>query len=524
MVRAWFSGGRRCCSSSRSRAPRRCAAPPTRSARATSASACPTSARPTNGFAARGSSRARRRRKSPRACGRSTFEITTASSTSCWRPGRPRRSTTSPTTCRASTKRSTGTPASRRHADVPLGVVRPGGPRRMLGAGDSSYRVALLPLGEIQLELMEWQRAGSPERHPGRPPRGRLAARRRRERFPRHRSRRADAVRGGSGLSDRVAPTMEAMVLREFGSEFVQERRPIPEPGSGERCGSRVDRRRRWPDARARTHRANGRRDTPRSGPRALGDGRRPRPRSDGLDARRPGHGELLPPVRPVRVVRVGTRDALQRLRRVRRDGDRRRVRRVPRPARAQPRGDSRRGPPRARGRGLAHAVATAYHAVTKRIRLVAGQTVAVIGAGGGLGVHVLQMVRAFGGGAVAVERDGDKAAEGAARPGGDGLARERRGLGWRSPASTPWLLRHRRLERDARRGHPGARPGGNVRCARLRPGRAARGRPAPADRRGGRGHRGRAMPRARRSPGRSSSSARAGSSWWSAPRSRLHG
>ncbi len=38
---------------------------------------------------------------------------------------------------------------------------------RMLGAGDSSFQVALLPLDEIQLELMEWQRAGSPAQHPG---------------------------------------------------------------------------------------------------------------------------------------------------------------------------------------------------------------------------------------------------------------------------------------------------------------------------------------------------------------------
>jgi alcohol dehydrogenase, propanol-preferring len=57
-------------------------------------------------------------------------------------------------------------------------------------------------------------------------------------------------------------------------------------------------------------------------------------------------------------------------------------------------------------------AVATPYHVVTERLRLRAGQRVAVIGAGGGLGVHALQMVRAFGGVAIAVERDREKAAE----------------------------------------------------------------------------------------------------------------
>lgn len=60
----------------------------------------------------------------------------------------------------------------------------------------------------------------------------------------------------------------------------------------------------------------------------------------------------------------------------------------------------------------VADAIATPYHAITRRIRLVAGQRVAVIGAGGGLGVHLLQMVRAFGGVAIAVERDEVKAAE----------------------------------------------------------------------------------------------------------------
>lgn len=57
-------------------------------------------------------------------------------------------------------------------------------------------------------------------------------------------------------------------------------------------------------------------------------------------------------------------------------------------------------------------AIATPYHAVAERLHLRAGQRVAVVGAGGGLGVHALQMVRAFGGVAIGVERDRGKAAE----------------------------------------------------------------------------------------------------------------
>ena len=60
----------------------------------------------------------------------------------------------------------------------------------------------------------------------------------------------------------------------------------------------------------------------------------------------------------------------------------------------------------------VADAIATPYHAASKRLRLLPGQTVAVVGAGGGLGVHMLQMVRAFGALAIGVERDERKAAE----------------------------------------------------------------------------------------------------------------
>jgi propanol-preferring alcohol dehydrogenase len=57
-------------------------------------------------------------------------------------------------------------------------------------------------------------------------------------------------------------------------------------------------------------------------------------------------------------------------------------------------------------------AVATPYHVVTERLQMRAGQCVAVLGAGGGLGVHMLQMIRAFGGVAIAVETSREKATE----------------------------------------------------------------------------------------------------------------
>jgi propanol-preferring alcohol dehydrogenase len=60
----------------------------------------------------------------------------------------------------------------------------------------------------------------------------------------------------------------------------------------------------------------------------------------------------------------------------------------------------------------VADAVATPYHVVTERLRMRAGQQVAVIGAGGGLGVHMLQLIRAFGGVAIAVETSREKADE----------------------------------------------------------------------------------------------------------------
>ena len=57
----------------------------------------------------------------------------------------------------------------------------------------------------------------------------------------------------------------------------------------------------------------------------------------------------------------------------------------------------------------IADAVATPYHIACERARIVAGQRVAVIGAGGGVGIHMLQMAKAFGAIVIAVERDAGK-------------------------------------------------------------------------------------------------------------------
>jgi len=53
-----------------------------------------------------------------------------------------------------------------------------------------------------------------------------------------------------------------------------------------------------------------------------------------------------------------------------------------------------------------ADAIATPYHVLAERAPVRPGQTVAVIGAGGGVGVHMAGMARAFGARVVAVERD----------------------------------------------------------------------------------------------------------------------
>lgn len=58
-----------------------------------------------------------------------------------------------------------------------------------------------------------------------------------------------------------------------------------------------------------------------------------------------------------------------------------------------------------------ADAIATPYHVLTKRAPVVPGQRVAVVGAGGGVGVHMVQMAKAFGAVVVAIERDPAKLA-----------------------------------------------------------------------------------------------------------------
>jgi len=54
----------------------------------------------------------------------------------------------------------------------------------------------------------------------------------------------------------------------------------------------------------------------------------------------------------------------------------------------------------------IADAVATSYHIARERARIVPGQRVAVIGAGGGVGIHMLQVAKVFGAFVIAVERD----------------------------------------------------------------------------------------------------------------------
>jgi len=57
----------------------------------------------------------------------------------------------------------------------------------------------------------------------------------------------------------------------------------------------------------------------------------------------------------------------------------------------------------------IADAVATPYHIARERAHIIPGQRVAVIGAGGGVGIHMLQIAKAFGAFVIAVERDPSK-------------------------------------------------------------------------------------------------------------------
>ncbi len=58
-----------------------------------------------------------------------------------------------------------------------------------------------------------------------------------------------------------------------------------------------------------------------------------------------------------------------------------------------------------------ADAVATPYHVATKRAHIAAGDRVAVVGAGGGVGAQMVEVAKAFGAIVVAVERDAAKLA-----------------------------------------------------------------------------------------------------------------
>jgi propanol-preferring alcohol dehydrogenase len=60
----------------------------------------------------------------------------------------------------------------------------------------------------------------------------------------------------------------------------------------------------------------------------------------------------------------------------------------------------------------ISDAVATPYHAARERARILPGHRVAVLGAGGGVGVHMVGMAQAFGAEVIAVERDGAKIAK----------------------------------------------------------------------------------------------------------------
>ncbi len=74
--------------------------------------------------------------------------------------------------------------------------------------------------------------------------------------------------------------------------------------------------------------------------------------------------------------------------------------------------------------------IVTPYHALVKRARVRIGETVVVVGAGGGVGLHAVQLARRMGGHVIAVDTDPnrrDHATEQGAHeyvvPGGDGFA-----------------------------------------------------------------------------------------------------
>jgi D-arabinose 1-dehydrogenase-like Zn-dependent alcohol dehydrogenase len=62
-----------------------------------------------------------------------------------------------------------------------------------------------------------------------------------------------------------------------------------------------------------------------------------------------------------------------------------------------------------ARASVLANAVGTPYHALTKRMRLRVGERVIILGAGGGVGIHAVQLARLMGAQVLAVDIGEDK-------------------------------------------------------------------------------------------------------------------
>jgi len=62
-------------------------------------------------------------------------------------------------------------------------------------------------------------------------------------------------------------------------------------------------------------------------------------------------------------------------------------------------------------GAVTADAIATPMHVLRERARLRASETVLVVGAGGGVGIHMVQMARALGGRVLAVDLSADKLA-----------------------------------------------------------------------------------------------------------------
>jgi D-arabinose 1-dehydrogenase-like Zn-dependent alcohol dehydrogenase len=59
----------------------------------------------------------------------------------------------------------------------------------------------------------------------------------------------------------------------------------------------------------------------------------------------------------------------------------------------------------------LANAIGTPYHALTKRARLQPGERVIITGAGGGVGIHAVQVARMMGGFVMAVDIGEEKLA-----------------------------------------------------------------------------------------------------------------